>query len=100
MVDRSFARRRDSTMDRRSFLVSVTGSLLAAPLSIRAQPQGKTWRIGFLGANTPTAAGHLTAAFLNRLQELGWTEGRNFVVEYRWAAGQTDKYRVLAAELV
>ena len=87
-------------MDRRPFIVGLAGYLLVAAHRVHAQPQGKVWRIGFLGANTPAAAGHLTAAFLDRLRELGWIQGRNIAVEYRWAAGQTSKFQELAAELV
>jgi putative tryptophan/tyrosine transport system substrate-binding protein len=65
-----------------------------------ARKQRQLPTIGFLGANTPAAAGHMTSAFLSRLQELGWVTGRNVVIEYRWAAGQTAKFRELAAELV
>lgn len=100
MEKHPFARRNDPVVDRRLFIVGVAGTLLAAPFCVRAQPRGKIWRIGFLGANTPAAAGHLTVAFLNRLRELGWTESRDFVVEYRWAAGRTEKFHELAAELV
>jgi putative ABC transport system substrate-binding protein len=91
-------------MDRRSFMRLSAASLLGAPIRIHAQTpartQGRVWRIGFLGANTPATAGHLTTAFLGRMAELGWAEGRTFVVVYRWAAGQNERFRALAAELV
>ena len=56
-------------------------------------------KVGWLGANTPAAAGHLAAAFAARLKELGWVEGQNVAID-RWAAGQTAKFRELASELV
>jgi putative ABC transport system substrate-binding protein len=62
--------------------------------------QRSTRIVGFLGANTPSAAGHLTTAFVTRLRELGWVEGRNLTIEYRWAAGQTAKFQQFATELV
>ena len=86
-------------MKRRRFVRIGIGGLLAAPSIAPAQQSGKVFRIGFLGANTPAAAGHLTLAFLTRMRELGWVENRDFVVEYRWAAGQTAKFREVAAEL-
>jgi len=84
--------------DRRHFLAGVAAAAASRPL--RAQAPLKAWRIGFLGANTPDAASHLTAAFLTRLRELGLAEGRDFQIEYRWAAGDTNKYRQFASELV
>jgi putative ABC transport system substrate-binding protein len=86
-------------MNRREF-IGCLGALIATPQVAAAAQGGPTRRIGFLGANTPTAAGHLTAAFVSRLQQLGWVEGRNLEIELRWAAGQTARYRELAAELV
>jgi putative ABC transport system substrate-binding protein len=83
---------------RRRFITGIIAAAASVPL--HAQTPAKRWRIGFLGANTPAAAGHLTAAFLGRLRELGLAEGRDFEIEYRWAAGQTDKYRQFASELV
>jgi putative tryptophan/tyrosine transport system substrate-binding protein len=56
--------------------------------------------VGFLGANTPAVAGHLTTAFVTRLRDRGWIDGRNLKIEYRWAAGQTTKFQEFAAELV
>jgi putative ABC transport system substrate-binding protein len=87
-------------IDRRRFIAGSLATVASGASPLFAQRSNKRWRIGFLGANTPAAAGHLTAAFLGRLRELGWTEGRDFDVEYRWAAGQTDRYRQAAGELV
>jgi putative ABC transport system substrate-binding protein len=87
-----------SVIDRRTFLAGAAG-LIAAPLAAEAQYK-KVPVVGFLGANTPAAAGHLTSAFVGRLRDLGWVEGRNVAIEYRWAAGQTVKFGDLAAELV
>ena len=87
-------------MNRRSFTRAVTCSAVMAAGTARAQPAAKVRRVGFLGANTPEAAGHLAAAFVARLGELGWVEGRNLSIDYRWAGGRAEKFRGLAAELV
>ena len=89
-----------TSRNRRRFIAGISAAFAACSAPIHAQAQGKRWRIGFLGANTPATAGHLTQAFLLRLRELGWVEGRDFDVEYRWAAGQADRYRQAATELV
>jgi putative tryptophan/tyrosine transport system substrate-binding protein len=56
--------------------------------------------IGFLGATTPSITSQRTAAFLQRLPELGWAEGRNVAIEYRWAEGRSERYTDIAAEFV
>ena len=83
-------------MNRRAF-VTCLGAVLAAPLAVGAQQVGKIARIGFLSlASGPTPSMDLSAG----LRELGWIEGQNIVVEYRWAAGKQDRLAPLAAELV
>src|SRR6516162_8075150 len=57
-------------------------------------------RRGFLGANSPQVQARWTAAFVQRLQELGWIEGRNIAIEYRWAEGRFDRSPELVAELI
>lgn len=86
-------------MSRRGIIALLGGATVGLPIVAYGQ-QRPIRKVGFLGANTPAAAGHLAAAFVSRLQQLGWVEGRNLVVEYRWAAGQTAKFRDLADELV
>ena len=84
-------------MDRRMFLGTLAGSLLAAPLAAEAQQAAKTARIGFLSLSSgPTPTMDISLG----LRELGWIEGQNIAVEYRWAAGREDKLPALAAELV
>ena len=76
---------------------TVAGGLLAAPLAAEAQPASKTARIGFLSLSTgPTPTMDISPG----LRELGWIEGQNIAVEYRWAAGREDQLPALAAELV
>ncbi len=71
-------------MRRRNF-ITLLGGAAAWPLAARAQQSGKLPTIGFLGANTPSVQSHWIAAFVQRLRELGWIEGRNVAIEYRWA---------------
>src|ERR1700719_481515 len=84
-------------MRRRAFITLVGGAAAGWPLAVRAQPSKKP-TVGFLGARTPAAAGQWVAAFVQRLRELGWTEGRTVAIEYRWAEGQTERYPEIAAE--
>src|SRR5881296_1020414 len=85
-------------MRRREF-ISVLGSAAAWPLAAFAQ-QAKLPTIGFLGASTPLNWNPWTAAFVQRLRELGWTEGRTVAIEYRWAEGRNERYAEIAAEFV
>jgi len=86
-------------MRRREFIAALGGAA-AMPLAARAQPK-QSAVIGFLGANTAAAVQrHATAALVQRLQELGWIEGRNLVIEYRWADGRYDRSPGLVAELI
>ena len=61
---------------------------------------GKLPTIGFLGTTTPAAQRQRTAAFVRRLDELGWSDGRNVAIAYRWAEGRNERYSELAAEFV
>jgi putative tryptophan/tyrosine transport system substrate-binding protein len=82
-------------MKRREFII-LLGGAAAAPLAARAEPKVPT--IGFLGANTASVQAAWTDAFVKRLGELGWTEGRNVAIDYRWAEGRTERFAKLAAE--
>jgi putative tryptophan/tyrosine transport system substrate-binding protein len=88
-----------SGMGRREF-VALLGGATAWPLAARAQPTGKLPIIGFLGTNTASAQRQWTDAFLQRLRELGWIEGRTVAIEYRWADGRLERSAELVAELV
>src|SRR5262245_6399644 len=68
---------------RRKFITLLAGAA-AWPLVVRAQHAAKLLTVGFLGATTPSAQSQWTAAFVQRLRELGWIEGRSIAVEYRW----------------
>jgi len=84
---------------RREFIGTLAGGLLAAPLAAEAQQATKVARIGYLG-NSPTGFPHLREAFLQGLHDLGYVEGRNVVIEYRYAEGKLERLPALAAELV
>jgi hypothetical protein len=64
-----------SHIERRKFLATLGGAAAAWPLAARAQQAGKLPTIGYLGASTPPAQSERTAAFVQRLRELGWIEG-------------------------
>jgi putative tryptophan/tyrosine transport system substrate-binding protein len=85
---------------RREFISLLGGATAAWPLAARAQQAGKLPTIGFLVAGTPSSHGQWVAAFVQRLRELGWIEGRTIAIEYRWAEGRTDRAAEIAAEFV
>jgi putative tryptophan/tyrosine transport system substrate-binding protein len=90
----------DDHMKRREF-ISLIGGAAAWPLTARAQEPGRVRRVGVLLAladSDPEGKARI-AAFQRELQNLGWTEGRNVLIEYRWASGDTDRLRAFAAEL-
>jgi len=87
-------------MERRRFMAVIAGGFLAAPLAAEAQPAGKVPRIGFLGGRTPSDTSPLLDAFRQGLHELGWVEGQNIVLDYRFAEGRFDRLPDLAAEVV
>jgi len=89
-----------SHIGRRKFLATLGGTAVAWPLAARAQQAGKVPIIGFLGATTPGGQSQLTAAFVQRLRELGWIEGRTVAIEYRWAEGRSERSAEFAAEFV
>jgi putative ABC transport system substrate-binding protein len=86
-------------MRRRQFIM-LLGGAAAWPLAARAQHAGKPPAVGLLGANTASAQRRWTDALVGRLRELGWSEGHNLTIEYRWADGRTDQLPGLAADLV
>ena len=86
-------------MRRREFLGALGGAA-AWPLAAHAQQPRKLPTIGFLGATTASGASQWAAAFVQRLRELGWIEGRTIAIEYRWAEGRTERYTEIATEFV
>ena len=85
---------------RREFITLLGGAAAAWPVAARAQQPGKLPTIGFLGATTPSAQSQWTAAFVERLRELGWIEGHTVAIEYRWAEGREERYTQIVAELI
>jgi len=83
---------------RREF-ITLVGGAAAWPLAARAQP-AKVARIGFLGLVSSSSHASRVAAFRAGLRDLGWIEGRNLVIEFRWAEGNYDRLPALAADLV
>jgi putative ABC transport system substrate-binding protein len=89
-------------LSRRGFLRTVSASLFAAPLAAREQQADRIRRVGFLipFAESDVEAQTQIAAFLGALRTLGWNEGRNVRIDYRWAAQDTARIRTFAKELV
>jgi putative ABC transport system substrate-binding protein len=85
---------------RRDFITLLGGAAAAWPLAARAQQAGKLPTIGFLGQSTRSASSEWVAAFVQRLRELGWIDGRTIAIEYRWADGREERFPELAVELV
>ena len=89
-------------MRRREFITLLGGAAAAWPLAAYAQPTDRVRRVGVLmtqAADDPEVRARLNA-FRQSLQKLGWIEGRNIRIEYRYAEGQADRVRTYAAELV
>lgn len=85
-------------MRRREFII-LLGATTAWPLAAQAQQTGKVFRIGFLW-DSPTVFPDAIEAFRQALHDLGYDDGRNIVIEYRWADGNPKRMRELAEELV
>jgi ABC-type uncharacterized transport system substrate-binding protein len=84
-------------MRRRAFIAGL-GTAAIWPLAAHAQQPTKLPTIGFLGTTTPLAWSNYVPAFVQRLRELGWVEGRTVAIEYRWAEGRNDRFGEIAAE--
>jgi len=85
-------------MDRRKFIAATVGALV--PLIADAQPAGKTHRIGFLSGGSSSVANTNTEAFRQGMRELGWSEGKNIVIDFGFADGRYDRLPNLATEMV
>ena len=85
---------------RRREFIALLGSAAAWPLAVRAQQRTRLPIFGYLGASTALVTSERIAAFLQRLRELGWIEGRTVSIEYRWAEGRTEHLAEMVAELV
>jgi len=85
---------------RRRFLALVSGGLLAAPVAVEAQPAGKVARIGILDPHSPSIAAPYHDGFRQGLRQLGYVEGQNITISYRFAEGKAERLPELAGELV
>jgi putative ABC transport system substrate-binding protein len=85
---------------RREFITLLGGAAASWPLAVNGQQLGKPPTIGFLGAGSPSYWGRWVSAFVQRLRDLGWTEGKTVAIEYRWAEGSGERMDEIAAEFV
>jgi putative ABC transport system substrate-binding protein len=85
-------------MKRREFITRFGGAAVTWPLAVLAQDVARKPIIGLLGSTSPSVESQRIAGFVQRLGELGWMEGRDIVIEYRWAAGRNERYGEIAAE--
>jgi putative ABC transport system substrate-binding protein len=86
-------------MRRRDFITLIVGATAPWPAATYAQQAGRLPTVGFLGASASGFA-PWAAAFVARLRELGWVEGRTLAIEYRWSEGRPERYAEIAAEFV
>ena len=87
-------------MNRREFITLLGSSAVAASSSAAAQSAGKPHRIGFLGNSTAVLEANLVGPFRKALRDLGYVEGRDVVIEYRWAEGDYERFQALVTELI
>jgi hypothetical protein len=77
---------------RRNFITLLGGAAVGWPFAARAQQAGKIPRVGFMGNSTAALEANLVEPFLDGLRELGYQEGRNIIIEYRWAEGKYEGF--------
>src|SRR5262249_24100366 len=86
-------------MNRRAFVTGL-GTVLAAPIGAYSQTLAKAARVGILMTTTPAAASHIVVAFADGLRAFGYFEGKNLILEYRWAEGRPERLDELVADLI
>src|SRR5262245_36113862 len=89
-----------SMMDRRRFLLTSLAGAVATPLAAGAQQAVKVYRIGVLSTVTRNSIKHWLDELEHALGDLGWVQGRNLAIEYRFAEGREERLPDLAADLV
>jgi putative tryptophan/tyrosine transport system substrate-binding protein len=92
--------RLEAPMKRRDFITLLGGAAAAWPLAARAQQTGKVWRIGYVAGVSRSAASGSYAAFVQGMRELGYVEGKDFVIEWRSVEGRYERFPEIAAELM
>src|SRR5215467_5783079 len=85
---------------RREFITLLGGAVAAWPIAARGQQGSRLPTIGFLGSSTASAMSQWVAAFVHRLRDLGWIEGRTIAIEYRWAEGRSARAEEITAEFI
>jgi putative ABC transport system substrate-binding protein len=81
-------------------IVTLALGILLAPIATHGQPKAKVYRIGFLGNSTAALEANLVGPFRDGLRDLGYNEGQNVLIEYRWAEGKYERFPALIAELI
>jgi putative ABC transport system substrate-binding protein len=89
-----------SVIERRAFLGAMAIGLLATPLAVEAQPAAKVHHVGFIGNSTAALEANLVAPLREGFRELGYVEGRDLIIDYRWADGDYNRFPALVAELI
>src|SRR3979411_1442778 len=87
-------------MRRREFIAGIGGAAVASPRVAGARHTAKPPTIGYLGAYSQAIQAPWTDAFVKRLHELGWVDGRTITIVYRWAEGRAERFAEIAAEFV
>ena len=87
-------------MDRRTLIRCLSTVAVSVPISAYSQTLAKAARVGLLMTTNPVAASHIVVAFVDGLRTLGYIEGKNLVLEYRWAEGRPERFDELVADLV
>src|SRR5215467_7760047 len=85
---------------RRQFIILLGGTAAAWPLAARAQQAGKVWRIGYLSAVSRESSSRSYAALQQGMRELGYVEGKDFVIEWRSVEGKYERFPEIVTELV
>src|SRR5262245_4193645 len=89
-----------SQLKRREFITLLGRAAATWPFAARVQQLGKPPTLGYMGAGTPATEGQRVAALRQRLQQLGWIEGRTIAIELRWTEGRVERAAEIAAEFV
>src|SRR5205814_4705693 len=87
-------------MKRRHFIKLVGGMAMACPFVLHAQPLARVARIGFLGSASASGSAKSLEALRTGLRDLGYVEGKNIVIEFRWAEGRYDRLSALVTDLI